>query len=1031
MALKNIGIEAGAGCGKTTRIVNDILGGIEKRDFSIEDIVVITFTRKAASELKSRISLKLQEAMGTGNPLIEAQLMNMGNARISTIHAFCEGLLKERPVEAGVDPGVTIIEDTGQEEFLNEVYDEWLEEKLEEEVDFFRELLLEIGKELKAAENNFGRLDTSFLGIIKTALQYRELELFTPKKPETPKKILTEFLKQCRPYLNSTDYHTVNDFVADYVQTIEEAKKGAPEDYIETLSRYSLGGKGGDSCKDLRDEWKAVCSTYVPRFTYSARYPEIKEVYQNTNRLVQDFVDYYRSAMRDRGVMDFNEILYKTELLLRKDKAVREYFKNKFTYIFVDEFHDTDPLQTMILFYLAEKRGTFAKSWDKIQIEKGKIYVVGDPKQSIYRFRRADIEIYTRAMDKITQKGTGKKELLSVNYRSSAKIIDWVNSFFKDRMKRPKDGNYQAKYVPLKPHKKKGGSILFVKPAAGSGDMEDQKVDDAREMEAKLTASWIKENTVGEKFAFRDIMVLFRTKRNMLRTTEYLEEFDIPYEMVGASSYFGRGEIQDMANMLKSIASPLDQVSVVAALKGPFFSLTDKDLYTWRLQGGKFDYRGAGEDPDHKVGYALREIRSFHEKSRRTTAANILREMLEEKGILASYMKTKRGRYKVLNIIKAVELLKSFGRIPFNDAVADFTDKLEKNIEMPDFSPKTGDADEVQLLTIHKAKGLEQKVVYIADSTSADLKDNAVFIDNENGQILYKLNNDFETPDYTSWKDKDKLRNAAESERLRYVAATRAKELLVINSVPFKKFEETFVAPFFSKKTKTRTVTIDVKNVTISAGKKTVNPKPNALKKFERELERIRVGIPEAIKAVSMPSLSVVSPSTGKFEGGEEDVQIQVVYDEREMDFRLEGTSAATIGTLTHKLMEANPSNLQKAAATIVKNENVKMDPSHLISLVKALRKKSLVKRLDQAKTILREVPIKFKTTGNAYYDGSIDLLFEEDDGWVLVDYKTITVSDKKEEEKVRKKYKAQMGIYAEGLRQIGMKVKDVLIVSC
>ena len=124
MALKNIGIEAGAGCGKTTRIVKDILEGLNKGGFSIEDIVVITFTRKAASELKSRISLKLQEPMGTGNPLIEAQLMNMGNARISTIHSFCEGLLKERPVEAGVDPGFTVIEDKKQEEFLNEIYDE-------------------------------------------------------------------------------------------------------------------------------------------------------------------------------------------------------------------------------------------------------------------------------------------------------------------------------------------------------------------------------------------------------------------------------------------------------------------------------------------------------------------------------------------------------------------------------------------------------------------------------------------------------------------------------------------------------------------------------------------------------------------------------------------------------------------------------------------------------------------------------------------------------------------------------------------
>ena len=869
------------------------------------------------------------------------------------------------------------------------------------------------------------------MGIIKTALQYRELTLFSPEKPEPSQKILAEFLKHCRPFLNSTDYDSVNDHVADYVQTIEEAKKGAPEDYIEALSGYSLKNRGGASCKELRDEWKSVCSTYVPRFTYSVRYPEIKEVYQNTNRLVEDFVAYYRRAMRDRGVMDFNEILYKTERLLRKDKAVREYFKNKFSYIFVDEFHDTDPLQTMILFYLAEKRGTSADSWDKIRLENGKIYVVGDPKQSIYRFRRADIEIYSRAMDKITKKGTGNKMLLSVNYRSSAKIIEWVNRFFQERLKRPEDGNYQADYVPLKAHKRKGGRILFVEPAASLPDIEDQKVEDARDIEARLTASWIKENTANGKFAFRDIMVLFRTKNNMVRTTEYLEELDIPYEMVGASSYFGRGEILDVANMLKAIASPLEQVNVVAALKGPFFSLTDKDLYTWRLQGGTFDYRGAGEDPDHKVGYALYEIQDLHAKSRETTAANILREVLEEKGVLASYMKTKRGRHKALNIVKAVELLRSLGKIPFSNAVDDFTDKLERNIEMPDFSPRTGEANEVQLLTIHKAKGLEQKVVYLADSTSANLRDNEVFTDNINGQVIYKLNKDFVTPDYTSWKEKDGLRNEAESERIRYVAATRAKEWLVINRVPFNGFDKTFIAPFFSETTKTETVAIDIKNLTISAGKKMAKPKPKALKKFDEELKRIQVDIPKAIKTASVPSLPVISPSTGQFEGGEEDIQIQVIYDEREMDFRVEGASAATIGTLTHKLMETNPSNLQKAAKTLIENEKVALDPSALVARVKALRKKALLDRLKKAKTILREVPLKFKTTGNVYYDGNIDLLFEKDDGWVLVDYKTITVSDKQEEEKVQKKYQAQMGIYAEGLKQIGMKVKDVLIVSC
>ena len=190
MGLKNIGIEAGAGCGKTTRIVGDILDGLKQGEFSIDDIVVITFTRKAASELKSRISLKLQEAMDSGNPLIETQLMSMGNAHISTIHSFCGDLLKERPVEAGIDPGFTIIEDSEQEDFLNEVYDQWLREKLAVEQTVFRKLVLELEKELKTPENNFGRPDSSFLGIIKTSLQYRELKLFLPEKPEAPQEIL-------------------------------------------------------------------------------------------------------------------------------------------------------------------------------------------------------------------------------------------------------------------------------------------------------------------------------------------------------------------------------------------------------------------------------------------------------------------------------------------------------------------------------------------------------------------------------------------------------------------------------------------------------------------------------------------------------------------------------------------------------------------------------------------------------------------------------------------------------------------------
>jgi ATP-dependent helicase/nuclease subunit A len=1031
MGLMNIGIEAGAGCGKTTRIVGDILEGLKKGQFAIDDIVVITFTRKAASELKSRISLKLQESMDSGNPLIQDQLINIGNAHISTIHSFCEGLLKERPVEAGIDPGFRIIEDQEQKDFLNEIYDQWLKEKLSQEASFFHKLVLELEKKLKTPENNFGRPDNSFLGIIRTALQYRELKLFFPREPLPPEIVLEEFYNKCHPFKDGTDYDSVNDFVGDYLNLIQAARQGNPADHLEDLKEFSLRNKGGKNCKEFRDEWKALCEVYVQDLTYAVRYPEIKDLYQTTNRLVEDFVGFYRREMARQGLMDFNEILYQAERLLHEDKGVREYFKGKFSYIFVDEFHDTDPLQARILFYLAEKKGSSADDWNAIELENGKIYVVGDPKQSIYRFRRADIEIYSEAMERITTQGSGKQIFLDRNYRSAPGIIEWVNEFFQDRIKRPANGNYQADYIPLKPHKKEPARICFVKPKGNPTAFEDQKVEDAREMEAKLTASWIKANTDEGMFAFRDIMVLFRNKKNMLRTTEYLEELDIPYEMVGASSYFGRGEILDLTNFLKAVANPLDQVSVLATLKGPFYSLSDKDLYNWRLIGGNFDYRVVDESPDEKVGKPLNEIRNFHLKSLTTNASVILREVILEKGILASYAKTKHGRNKVLNILKALELLRSLGQIPFLDAVNDFSDKVDRNVEMPDFSPKTGEADEIQLLTIHKAKGLERRVVYLADSTSVNIRDNAVFTDNVKGEIIYNLSKGFETPEYLSWKEKDRERNEAESERLRYVGATRAKECLVINKVPYRDFDKTFLAPFFSKESEGEDVLVDVESLTITNTGKVKELEPRASERFDQELKRIEVDIPEKITEKAEPSLAIRQPSTVELDSQTQEIGIEVVHDENQMDFRVEEIPAATLGSLAHKLLEIDPSDLQTAAETLLKNEKIVMEPSHLVSIVNALKQEPLKTRLSRAKNILKEVPIKFKASDNLYYDGNIDLLFEEDDGWVLVDYKTVSVSDKESEEKVRKKYQSQMAIYAEGLKQLGLKVKDIMIVSC
>ncbi len=1028
----NLGIEAGAGCGKTTRIVTDIVEGLRQGAFDIDGIAVITFTRKAAGELKSRISLKLQEEIGSGNSRMESQLKNMGNARISTIHSFCEGLLKERPVEAGIDPAFSVIDDGEQEEFLQEVYDEWLEVKLDEEQDFFRELAVELGKDLRTPDYSFNSKDRSFVGILRTALEHRELDLFVPKKPESAKVILKRFAAASKTYLDQADDHTVKKHIKDYIDVLKEAAKGKPEDYLEALGKFPLGNKGPRNLKDFRDEWKTFCKQYVDDIAYSIKYPAIKKLYENTNRMIQDFIAFYRQTMREQGKMDFSEILCKTDQLLASSREARDYFKQKFSKIFVDEFQDTDPLQVKILFYLAEKEGEFCSDWEDVKLSAGKLYIVGDPKQSIFRFRRADIEMYTRAMERLTAGKGGEKEFLTVNYRSSEKVIGFVNGFFKDRIAKPADGMYQADYVELNARPKAGkkGGVVFVEPAGDLAAMEEQKKDEARSVEAKLTATWISKNAgSGKPYAFGDIMLLFKTKSNMQQTADYLEQLEIPYEMVGASSYFGRAEILDMANFLAVVANPLDTVRIVAALKGPFFSLTDKDLFSWRQDGNYFEYRDEGlAESDHPVGQAMDELRELHERSRTETAYTILSDMLEQKGVLASYMVSFRGKHRVMNVLKAVELLKDMGKVPFCKAANGFVEKLQQNIEMPDFAPRAGQPDAVQFLTVHKAKGLEQRVVYLADCTSNNIIGNDVYIDNESGKMIYTIHKDYSTPDSTKWKEKDQRRDEAESERLRYVAATRAKELLLVNRVPCKQEGKTFAAHFTGLGVKADTVQIDVSKLVLTPGKHAGNVKPRANGRFAGELKKITDEIPRQIETLSHPSMTVGRPST--VVASAEQISVQVLYDPEAMRYNVEGVSASEMGTLAHKMMELNPVNLKKAAETLIKNEKLNIDPAELVKVVKSLQKKDFEERIGRAKQVLREVPLKFTGSDGICYDGSIDLLFEEEDGWVVVDYKTVIVPNAEAEQQLIKKYESQLALYCEGLKQMGLSVKETILVS-
>ncbi|HOC38446.1 MAG TPA: UvrD-helicase domain-containing protein [Thermodesulfobacteriota bacterium] len=1024
MSRKNIGIEAGAGCGKTTRLTRDIITGLEQGDFSLDTIAVITFTRKAAAELKARISFGLRSAIENGKAHLEQQLRELGSARISTIHSFCEGLLKERPVEAGIDPGFTVLDENDQNDFFNTVFDEWLTAKLAEDSPFLRTLVLDLGMQLKSPESSY-QSDRSLQGLISSALFHRELELFCPDDPGDAREMLAQCIADCEKMNRESVWPTLSERMEEQVQQFREVYSDTSDDWFSNIDILKLGNRGGSAATDLRHAWKDCCKDYQKRIAYAGRFPHIQKLYAEARTEIGGFIDYYRESMRRQGSMDFHEILCRTELMLAHNREVRAYFKEKFSCIFVDEFQDTDPLQTRILFFLAERPDHCEEDWEDIELQAGKLYVVGDPKQSIFRFRRADIEAYAAAINRIAGNG---KQFLSTNYRSLPGIIRWVNTFFQERIRKPHDGTYQADYVSLEEHRTSGGAVLFVEPAGESSDMSTQKKESARDVEAKLTACWIRQAVETGTFAYGDIMVLFKTKKNMDLTARYLEEFAIPCDIAGASSYFARPEIHEIAHLLTSLANPLDQVSVLAALKGPFFSLSDQELYEWRLLDGRFDYLRTQESHDHAVGNALQELAQLRSRAFEGGPAPLLADLLTDKGILASTMASYRGEQKVYNLVKAMELLKSFGPIPFVDAADRFRQQVDREIEMPDFSPQTRKANAVQLMTIHKAKGLEQKVVYIADATSENTVGNATFIDSNGGRIIYLIPGEEETLEYLEWKEQEKLWEQAEVERLRYVAATRAQELLVINRIPYRKSENAFAAPFADKAHLAETVHIDLSGVALTPQTHERELMPCLSPTFSRELQAIKESVAAAIDHAARPSIDILSPSLAAGSSG--DLKVEVLYGTSGAAQPLT-TSSAQLGSLAHKLLEVTPIHLETAARTLIKNERSDIFPEQLLTVCRALHKEQLQERLARAKAVFREVPIKFKAADGFHYDGVIDLLFEEQDGWVLVDYKAVSVGNDSEAQTLADRYRNQLELYAEGLGQLGLTVKDCLLVSC
>lgn len=1040
----NVVVEAGAGCGKTYWIVHAICDGLENGTISMKSLVAITFTRRAAGDLRTRLALEIQERIKNGRAGLTASLEAMGSAKIGTIHSFCASLLRERPLEARVDPAFRPMEEDEADAVFENCFRTWVAANLDKYANFFRAFVVGLRRSIFTTEYSEYQ-DNSLQGFFRRILDHRELEHDQPGAPAvSAPQILKESTKKMKALLKASEWPKVTEKMTEQLKALSEAESNVDE--ILRI-RYRLGNAGGSKADAVRNEWHQLWEEFLVAFPYAHFYPEIKVVHEDAARAAKDFVEYYREHLRIEGKIDHTDILIRAEELLRTNRDARNYFKERYQHYFVDEFQDTDPMQVRILSYLCEKPGNFAEQWDKTELEPGRLAVVGDPRQSIYGFRRADIEMFTAMTERIAPKSSGHRVPLTQSRRSRKEVIDWVNNAFRSRMKRPADGNYQADFVDLEPHgKTESGGVVEL--ARIDLPLDGVKIDVVRDAEARLTAQRIHE-LIEQGHSPGEFLVLFRATKNMTRTADYLEGLNVPFELEGGSVYFGRMEVREMSNLMSAIALPHLSHLVVAALKGPAFSLTDRDLFDWHEAAGAADlypwsYESLPETaPANCVGLpawaALSDLKQWRSQSRNESPQRIFQQILMEKGILASIASSARGQQRVLNILRIGELLRSWSGSTFLEAVERLREACQENEKLSEVTLARSGEDGVRLLTIHGAKGLESEIVVLADATSAKERANDWIINPTTHKLTYCLY-PVEYPEWKKLREADLLRSAAESERLRYVAATRAKSRLIVNDVEYTATRDTdnpgtrFIFPLRQvEQGATRVEVEDDPELTTDASwsPMKVTPKPNAA--FRKESDKISEEIPAAVSVLSVPGFDPVSPSSLRGPADDHiEIRVETVSDDGSPGLTAIPVRRATVGTLVHRLLELDPPDMRASIRALLhgESETLRAKADEIADLAERFRATETLQRLKKARRILRELPIQFTDADGTRYDGVIDLLFEEEDGWVLVDYKIVELENEEDRKRLLQEYGKQMEAYDRGFKAMGIKVKERVILG-
>ena len=837
---RDLCVVAGPGSGKTRVLVERFANLVTTRKALINEILTLTFTEKAANEMKIRAARSFEEKG------MEQERQEIEFAYLSTIHSFCARLLRENAIEAGIDPQFRVMDELEagrlKEQALEGTLKKWAEEKTldtflndifwkqfdskRSRLKSFKENLIQLYEKIRSAcvpitetvnisdllpdiSSSYNRIEE----LIKEIKDIYSDSKLTPKTREKVEYVLERWNASSMQmeieelYGKRDKPPQEDDLLLALLNRVKDIQRSINLQVSKDV-KTSLGA--------LRDELKTLSALLVEDYS------------TNIKMMLMDFLVHFDIAYSGRkkvdGLIDFTDLEVKTIELLENREYIANEIKRKFKYILVDEFQDISRLQKKII--------------DLIR-SKDNLFIVGDAKQSIYGFRNAEVEIF---QDVQNDTDPGSLISLNENFRSRPEILDLVNHIFDELW--PGNSTSQDNIDNISPpcarpnglagreggekgvvshsltnatQQLKSGAEFSEKPFPSVEIIvaEGRDKTEARKWESMEIAKRIKEIVdKGEiritnkreqerNISYKDFAILFRSTTDIKLYEHSLSHLDVPYYVVSGRGFYNTTEITDMINLLKAIESPLDEINLAAVLKSPFVGIDDDALFRLadhahnnnenRLLYQALDEVSSIKEIEAQSRGRIIQFRQFLDEVQgiklRTSLWKLISFILKKTEFQSKMLLLSNGKKRYANLIKLIELCKTqeeFEPLTLREFIEIVEGYKFREIRESEAPVESEEDDVVKLITTHSAKGLEFPVVIVADVDRDNIRPSDYFVYSKKHGISFKilnpLTNEAEVPlSYERINDEITQKELQESKRLLFVAMTRAQEHLILS----------------------------------------------------------------------------------------------------------------------------------------------------------------------------------------------------------------------------------------------------------